>query len=72
MWQSEAVGLNYQITLLSNVPCGQPVIGFRPEADSDYVHDAPECPWSFPKEKRDEERGKKRVVFTFNMHVHQL
>lgn len=51
MWQSEAVGLNYQKTLLSNVSYGQPVTGFRPEADSNCAHEAPETPESFLKGK---------------------
>lgn len=51
MWQREAVGLNYQITLLSNVSCGQSVSAFRPEADSNSVHEAPETPDRFWKGK---------------------
>lgn len=51
MWQSEATGLTYQITLLSNVSWGQPVAGFRPGADSNCVHEGPETPDSFLKGK---------------------
>lgn len=60
MWQSEAVGLNYQIILLSKVPCGQPVTGFKPEADSKCVHDAPETPDSFLKRKEMHSQGEKK------------
>lgn len=51
MWQREAVGLDYQITLLSNVSCGKPVAGFRPETDLNCVNEASETPDSFLKGK---------------------
>lgn len=63
MWQSEAFDLKYQIALLSHVPCGQPVNRYRPEADSNCVHEVPKTPESFLREKRQILR--KKSVFHF-------
>lgn len=69
MWRSEAVGLKYQITLLSNVSCGQLVTGYRPEADSSSVHEAPETPDSVLKGKEMNSQEEKSSLSSTGMFI---
>lgn len=71
MRQSEVFYPKYQITLLSDVPRGQPVTRYRPEADSNSVREVPKTPDSFLKEK--EMNSQKEKWFSFsNMCAYQL